>query len=386
MTHYFFVIANTINMAHQQRPSIKGWSATATCNSGILFIFFGLLSLVLVQPSSSNEITDSLRAHTTLRPVMPINRFGNIDFIRDDTSIPKDDKSYRKLKDTEAEEEAAKEEEDRLKEEAKAQEEQLKDEEDAYEDILEAKQRQLWLVHGALMALSWGVLVPCAIGSSLLRAMIGGPLWFQIHQYTQMLAFLSTTAGFGIAVYNVQREVGGSPDEHFDEGHKAIGLSIFVILVVQMLSGIFRPHLPPPPGPPPSGNDHDVDGTENAEQVKNSNNNSNDPTATKSSLTSNSSGYDDNEIKQAIPEPTSKPHQKPMARRFFEVQHRVFGATLLVLAWINCTIGIQKVFDEDDYGSGGGGSTAVLSIFWAVAGGITVVVILLRLWIQLGCK
>jgi len=362
-------------------------------------MFFGLL--FLGQPSSSTETPNSLSsAHTIVLPFASLHRHGNHDFTGHDNFLPQADNnnSNRKLKDTEAEkaqEEAEKQEEDRLKEEAKAQEEQLKDEQDANKDAFEAQQRQLWLVHGALMALSWGVLVPCAIGSSLLRAIIGGPLWFQIHQYTQMLAFLTTTAGFGIAVYNVQREDegGSSPDEHFDEGHKAIGLSIFVLVVAQMLSGIFRPHLPPPPSPPPSDSNQDDDDNDKkmvrADGAKDGQvNGGKDPTATKGSLTSNDNDNNDNEIKQATPEPTLNTQQKSMARRFFEVQHRVLGATLVVLAWINCTIGIRKVFDDDDDeieqgGGGGSSSTTVLAIFWAIAGGITVVVISLRLLIQL---
>jgi len=102
---------------------------------------------------------------------------------------------------------------------------------------------QYWKAHGILMALAWGFFAPVAIVSAICRRLIPGEgVWFQIHRAANTLCCILTIAGFGLAVaaYN------GAGIPHFSGTHQRIGVSIFILVLLQVLNGMLRPHIPTP--------------------------------------------------------------------------------------------------------------------------------------------
>ena len=99
------------------------------------------------------------------------------------------------------------------------------------------------LAHGIMAFLAWGVLVPFAVQSSLLRSLLPeGPLWFNLHRAFNTTAFALFIAAFAVAVSTVIKEKG----EHFSNDHEKMGLAMFIIAFVQVFGGITRPHTPEP--------------------------------------------------------------------------------------------------------------------------------------------
>lgn len=108
---------------------------------------------------------------------------------------------------------------------------------------LQAANRAKWLAHGVMAFLAWGVCVPIAISSSLLRQLLPkGPAWFLSHRFFNSLCYALFIAFFILAVVTVNNE--GAT--HWFGPHQKMGLAMFVIVSVQVLSGFTRPHLPPP--------------------------------------------------------------------------------------------------------------------------------------------
>jgi len=100
-----------------------------------------------------------------------------------------------------------------------------------------------WLAHGIMAFIAWGVLVPFAVQSSLLRDLLPkGPLWFQLHRAFNTTAYATFIAVFAIGVAYTGKE-GGT---HFNNDHQKMGLSMFILASAQVLSGVFRPHVPAP--------------------------------------------------------------------------------------------------------------------------------------------
>ena len=68
---------------------------------------------------------------------------------------------------------------------------------------------KVWLAHGVLAFLAWGVLFPCSVNASLLRDVLPkGPLWFNFHRNSSVAAFALFVALFCIAVYTPRRKGG----------------------------------------------------------------------------------------------------------------------------------------------------------------------------------
>jgi hypothetical protein len=198
----------------------------------------------------------------------------------------------------------------------------------------EPPNKSLWIAHGILMFISWGILLPIGIGCSIVRRLVpGNGTWFQVHRICNGTAFLLMTAGFGIAVHNVN-EAG---TEHFSEvRHRTIGLVIYVLSFVQVLGGIFRPHLPH--AQPPKEVEPDVEA---------------------------------DDADKTGPPPAPEAPKKSIQRVVFEVAHRTFGFGLLGLSWYNLYLGIAAIVAF--YGSYYDKSAAM----WGVIGGISGLILLL---------
>jgi len=99
-----------------------------------------------------------------------------------------------------------------------------------------------WLAHGVLAFIAWGVLVPTAVQSSIMRSLFKGPMWFQLHRIFNTTAMALTVAVFAIGVAFTNREGG----LHFTNSHERMGLAMFILAILQVLDGVKRPHAPDP--------------------------------------------------------------------------------------------------------------------------------------------
>jgi hypothetical protein len=100
--------------------------------------------------------------------------------------------------------------------------------------------KKVWIAHGVMAFLAWGVLVPISVNASLFRGILPkGSLWFNLHRFFNTAAFALLIALFSIAVSYTTKE-GRS---HFSSSHGRIGLAMFILTIIQMLRGIFRPRL-----------------------------------------------------------------------------------------------------------------------------------------------
>jgi hypothetical protein len=100
----------------------------------------------------------------------------------------------------------------------------------------------LLVLHGSLMFLAWGVLLPLgAVSSRLCRNVkpSSGPnaRWFCMHWVLQLSGYVSMIAAAITAVVLVANRGGG----HFDSPHKALGLVVLLLATMLVLAGKFRP-------------------------------------------------------------------------------------------------------------------------------------------------
>jgi hypothetical protein len=213
--------------------------------------------------------------------------------------------------------------------------------------------RQLWIWHGVLMAVSWGILMPLAIGSSMLRETLCLPpgLWLKLHYSLNMFAIACMIVSFAIAVhaYNANTAAGEDP-KHFDDlKHRTIGLVIFLIVFLQAASGFMRPNVPKKPATP----------VETPKDVEATIANMNELEDFETTNSSNSTSEDE--------EVSSNPKEsvKSTARRIWEYKHRIMGLGLLGLSWYNCDSGLKLYAERygEDYD--------LLGAFWGVTGGLS---------------
>lgn len=193
--------------------------------------------------------------------------------------------------------------------------------------VLETRKQTLWKAHGWLAAIAWGVLSPLAIACSVLRRFIpGNDLWFQCHRILNILVVAFTIAAFAIAVAAINQETPqGAEKSHFDgklsNGHRKLGLVIFIVALLQAIGGSLRPHLP-------------------------------------------SSDEEKGPI-EVLPE------MKSYVRVGWEIFHKVFGLSILGLCLYQVQLGIKT------YGTLFSASNAdgILAAFWTVAGTLVAIIL-----------
>lgn len=243
--------------------------------------------------------------------------------------------------------------------------------------------REMWMVHGILMAIAWGICAPVAIGASILRtgfARLGltndKTLWFQIHFYMNVGTALLTLAGFIIAVLAKNQQQMQDDEEttavvHFQGTHAKMGLTIFIMVFLQSLAGRFRPSLPPKE----TESSIIVDGAESSKRgvVKKDQQDDLDRTErdTSAHLDFSSSFGHQNEQSTGINA------KKSDIRIGWEWGHRLTGLALLGMAWYNCHTGIvwsSTVWEENEDWTG---------VFWGVVGGIVGIIIASRIVLQM---
>ena len=98
------------------------------------------------------------------------------------------------------------------------------------------------LAHGLLMTLAWGVLLP--MGAVMPRtwrnALESKGAWYKIHRTIQSVGVLLSLIGVIVSISFV-------PDGyHFSGLHKALGLVVSILALVQPAMAFLRPHKPAP--------------------------------------------------------------------------------------------------------------------------------------------
>jgi hypothetical protein len=98
-------------------------------------------------------------------------------------------------------------------------------------DESESEIRRLWVSHGILMGIAWGVFAPLAIGAAYLKKLEilqKNAFWLRIHFYLTFSAAIFTVVGFVIAVAATKKQ-GDLTHFQKDVHHKA-GLAIFLLM------------------------------------------------------------------------------------------------------------------------------------------------------------
>jgi hypothetical protein len=191
-----------------------------------------------------------------------------------------------------------------------------------------------WMAHGICASIAWAILVPLAIGSSLLRKTLEKhgfheDTWFTIHFTLNTLAALLTVVAFSIAVYIIRTEDGKSPWKEYP--HFIVGLVIFVMTLLQAVIGMLRPR-------------------HHAEPNK-----------------------EEQEVVEGEEEEEKVAPEKSTLRAAWEVKHRLFGTALLGMAWYNIYSGWELFEDEvggEDMGKAwlgtGGGVLGLVLVLYTI--------------------
>ena len=228
----------------------------------------------------------------------------------------------------------------------------------------------LYLFHGVLMGAAWFFFAPLAIGISVARRFAKkdsflnqNGLWYNIHFYSALTAVLFTIIGFIIVFVGGDgdddrrildesldedgaSEAEGSEDgasivafglseDAADEIHKKLGIAILALALFQALLGFIRPAA--------SKNTLQADGLQKPQPT------TDDPTIVGNiEMTSQPSidGDSDGDHEQVygvtseqIAARVATP-KKSALRSIWEWSHRLLGVTIVIVAWVECTIGI----------------------------------------------
>lgn len=94
------------------------------------------------------------------------------------------------------------------------------------------------LIHGLLMLIGWGVLIPLGVTMARFGRAFRPPLWFTVHRIVNTLGLLVQLGGFIASFYvNVTAKFLAVP-------HVILGLAAFVFGMQQPLNALLRPHPP----------------------------------------------------------------------------------------------------------------------------------------------
>jgi uncharacterized membrane protein len=144
-------------------------------------------------------------------------------------------------------------------------------------------------------------------------------------------------AGFGFKV----RSVSNTNESHFvNEIHTLAGLLVFLLAILQLAGGVFRPAAP-------KANESEL-----------------------VALVADDTGT--NERKKA----TNRQIRKGSFRVIWEYKHRVVGVVTLLLAWLTCQTGLELYAENF-------GVDALTRAFWSVTGGLAGVIVVLTIFAKL---
>ena len=208
-----------------------------------------------------------------------------------------------------------------------------------------------WAAHGICATVAWALLIPLAIGSSMLRkelvnAGFSESFWFQLHRALNLTAAILTIISFSIAVHVIRAEDGKS---HWKEyTHFTVGLLIFLTTLLQAVFALLRPRLP-----------HQEETKESVKKI--------DEEDTGSKKVESK---DERTDKESISkEQTATVLEKSLHRFGWEIHHRFFGVGLLATAWWQLHSG-WELYEVEVGGEDLG------AIFLSVAGGISGIIVI----------
>jgi hypothetical protein len=180
------------------------------------------------------------------------------------------------------------------------------------------------------------------------------------------LAAILTIIAFGIAVHVIRAEDGKS--NWREQTHFTVGLVIFIVTLLQALSGMLRPAAPhrhpekeAKKEQPEDTVGKDLEDSEEAEEGPKAGPN-------------NAGGVDSD-----TPAAAAEEEKKSLTRRLWEYHHRFFGVGLLATAWWQIHSG-WKIMESDV------GGEDVGNAFLGVAGGISGVIVLLKVFQEVRTK
>lgn len=107
------------------------------------------------------------------------------------------------------------------------------------------------MIHGLIMMLGFGWLLPLGALCARFMKHRGGSLWFELHQKLQIFGGLIGLIGFGIAVQNF--DVYNDPKGSVSRQHGILGAITFALVLLQALVALVRPRAPTAAGQVPSG-------------------------------------------------------------------------------------------------------------------------------------
>jgi hypothetical protein len=251
-------------------------------------------------------------------------------------------------------------------------------------DTIEHPERSLWMAHGILLGLAWGVCAPIAIGAAVLRGgfdRLGLPegTWFKVHFFMNVLTVWMTIAGVIIAVVATNNKEddtvhGAGTHHHKEDGtvhgagtHHKVGFCVLVLAVLQAAGGKLRPGLTKAAAAASSISTSQHDKA--LATTAHSENKEHDDSKEDSDTNNNNKDDEGEEL-----------NKKSTVRVAWEWGHRIIGLVLLGLAWANCHTGIDWfIFNwQDDEGA-----ESLTGVFWGVTAGISGLVILLSIGLRL---
>ncbi|KAL3905610.1 MAG: hypothetical protein SGARI_004374 [Bacillariaceae sp.] len=216
--------------------------------------------------------------------------------------------------------------------------------------------RSLWVSHGILLGMAWGIFAPLAIGAAYLKKisfLSKNALWLSIHKYGTIVVVVFTILGFILGVVATSKE--GST--HFNKtAHNKAGLAIFILILLQGAMGFWRPSPNPPKDtattPAKKGSDDDDTDSDAKDQPSSLNDTMEQEGSQEVSVDSSSTDGGDDK-----PRPS-------WIRTGWEYTHRFLGVALLGMAWYNCTSGIvlqSEKYAQDD-------QEQLTTVFWSITG------------------
>ena len=254
---------------------------------------------------------------------------------------------------------------------------------------LENPWKKLWMAHGMCASIAWAILVPLAIGSSLLRKLpeklgFHQSTWFSIHFALNTLAALLTIVSFSIAVYTSRQQYGKSNwKEH---PHFIVGLVIFLLTLMQAVIGMLRPRrhakvsLSEVPKQVGSKRQPSFERDQVQENLIVHQGTSKEEVEVP--LTKKDPAIKEQEIAWTMEEEeneetvASKPAKKSIPYAFWEVKHRIFGVGLLAISWWNIYSGWELFGELVVYGEDFGNA-------WLGVGSVVLGVIVILYAIQM---
>ena len=94
-----------------------------------------------------------------------------------------------------------------------------------------------WIFHGIFGTMAFALFVPISVSSAFLRQLFPTS-WIFLHAYGNLL----TVAFALISVFIAITTFSSSGDAHFTESHHKIGLSLLILVSIQVINGLFRPN------------------------------------------------------------------------------------------------------------------------------------------------